>query len=60
MASRVRYVLERDGHVIEVDVTGDTTSTAEAFRLDVHLAVSLDGQPFHAAHTADSIPRDLV
>jgi putative CocE/NonD family hydrolase len=60
MASRIRYVLERDGHAIEVDVDGDTTSTAETFDLDIRLSVRLDGEPFHEARTTESIPRELV
>ncbi|HET9435708.1 MAG TPA: CocE/NonD family hydrolase, partial [Candidatus Limnocylindrales bacterium] len=59
MASRVRYVLERDGHVIEVDVDGDTTSTEADFHLDLRLAVRLDGEAFHDARTDETIPRDL-
>jgi hypothetical protein len=59
MASRIRYVLERDGHAIEVDVDGDTTSTSEAFEIDIRLAVRLDGEPFHDARTTESIARDL-
>ncbi|HEX4897927.1 MAG TPA: CocE/NonD family hydrolase [Candidatus Limnocylindrales bacterium] len=60
MASRIRYVLERDGHAIEVDVDGETTSTVEAFVIDIRLAVRLDGEPFHDARTTESIARDLV
>ena len=60
MASRIRYVLERDGHGIEVDVDADTTSTLDAFDLDLLLTVRLDGEPFHSARTEESIPRDLV
>jgi len=59
MASRIRYVLERDGHAIEVDVDGDTTSTVDAFEIDIRLAVRLDGEPFHDARTTESIARDL-
>ncbi|MCI0581501.1 MAG: CocE/NonD family hydrolase [Chloroflexi bacterium] len=59
MASRIRYVLERAGHAIDIDVDGDTTSTAEAFELDIRLAVRLDGEPFHEARTIETIPRDL-
>lgn len=60
MASRIRYVLERDGHAIEVDVDGETASTARTFELNIRLAVRLDGEPFHEARTTESIPRDLV
>jgi putative CocE/NonD family hydrolase len=60
MASRIRYLLERDGRRIEIDVDGDTTSTLDAFHLDLRLAVRLDGDPFHDAHTTESIPRNLV
>lgn len=60
MASRVRYVLERDGRAIDVNVEAETTSDAAAFHLDVHLDVRLDGVPFHTARTTESIPRDLV
>ena len=60
MVSRIRYRLERDGHVMEVDVDGDTTSDATTFHLDLRLVVRLDGEPFHAARTTESIPRDLV
>ncbi|HEX9550614.1 MAG TPA: CocE/NonD family hydrolase [Candidatus Limnocylindrales bacterium] len=60
MASRIRYVLERDGRTVEVDVDGETTSTAAAFELDIRLAVRLDGEPFHEARTSETIPRDLV
>ncbi|MEW5991975.1 MAG: CocE/NonD family hydrolase [Chloroflexota bacterium] len=60
MASRVRYVLERAGHVIEVAVDGATTSTLTDFQLDLRLTVHLDGQPFHEAHTDETIPRDLA
>jgi hypothetical protein len=59
MASRIRYVLERAGHAIDIDVDGDTTSTVDAFELDVRLSVRLDGEPFHEARTQKSIPRDL-
>jgi hypothetical protein len=60
MASRIRYVLERDGHAIEVDVDGETTSSVDAFEIDIRLAVRLDGEPFHDARTTESIARDLV
>jgi len=60
MASRIRYVLERDGHGIDIDVDAETTSTVDAFELDIRLAVRLDGEPFHEARTTESIPRDLV
>jgi hypothetical protein len=60
MASRIRYVLERAGHAIEVDVDGDTTSTVDTFEIDIRLAVRLDGEPFHDARTTESIARDLV
>ncbi|TAK02884.1 MAG: CocE/NonD family hydrolase [Chloroflexota bacterium] len=60
MASRIRYVLERAGHAIDIDVDGDTTSTVDAFELDVRLAVRLDGESFHDSRTTESIPRDLV
>jgi hypothetical protein len=59
MASRIRYVLERDGHAIEVDVDGDTTSTVDSFEIDIRLAVRLDGESFHDARTTESIARDL-
>ena len=60
MASIVRYVLERDGHRIEVDVDGDMTSDETAFHLDIRLAVRLDGTPFFERATEEAIPRDLV
>ncbi len=60
MASTIRYVLERDGRRIEVDVDGDTTSDATDFHLDIRLAVRLDGEPFFERRTVESIPRDLV
>jgi hypothetical protein len=60
MASRIRYLLERDGHSIEVDVDGDTTSTVDTFKIDIRLAVRLDGESFHDARTTQSIARDLV
>jgi hypothetical protein len=60
MASRIRYVLERDGHAVEVDVNGETTSTVDTFEIDIRLAVRLDGEPFHNARTTESIARDLV
>ena len=60
MASRIRYTLERDGHAIEVDVDGDTTSTRRHLHVDIRLAVRLDGESFHDARTTESIPRDLV
>ena len=60
MASKVRYRLEREGHRVEVDVDGLTTSNVADFHLDVLLAVRLDGEPFFERRTVESIPRDLV
>ena len=60
MASVVRYVLERDGHRIEVDVDGDMTSDETAFHLGIRLSVRLDGAAFFERATAEAIPRDLV
>ncbi|MBF8289911.1 MAG: CocE/NonD family hydrolase [Chloroflexi bacterium] len=60
MASRIRYRLDRDGHAIEIDVDGDTSSDMDAFHLDIRLAVRLDAEAFHAARTTEWIPRDLV
>ncbi|MES2210750.1 MAG: CocE/NonD family hydrolase [Chloroflexota bacterium] len=60
MVSRVRYVLERAGHRIEVDVDGDTSSDAAAFHLDIRLDVRLDGAPFFERRTDRTIPRELV
>ena len=60
MASTVRYVLERDGHLIEVDVDGDTSSDDAAFHLDVRLNVRLDGVSFFHSRTSEGIPRELV
>jgi hypothetical protein len=59
MASAIRYVLERDGHRIEIDVDGDTTSNARAFDLDIRLVVRLDGTLFFERRTNRTIPRDL-
>ena len=60
MASRVRYVLEREGSKIEVDVDSDTTSDAAQFHLDIRLAVRLDGAPFFERRTVEAIDRDLA
>jgi hypothetical protein len=60
MASRIRYVLERDGHLVDVDVDGETTSTVETFDLDIRVAVRLNGVAFFERRTMDSIPRELV
>ncbi len=60
MGSKVRYVLERDGHRIEVDVDGDTSSDDAAFHLDVQLKVRLDGLSFFERRTEEAIPRELV
>ncbi len=60
MASVVRYVLERDGRRIEVDVDGDTTSDGAAFQLDLRLVARLDGADFFERRTRRSIPRNLV
>lgn len=60
MASIVRYVLERDGHRIEVDVGGDTTSDETTFHLDIRLSVRLDGAPFFERATVEAIARELV
>ena len=60
MASRIRYVLERDGHRIEVDVDGDTTSTVEAFDLDIRLGRPPRRRAVPSSPNPESIPRDLV
>ena len=60
MSSVIRYVLERDGHRIEIDVDGDTTSDANAFDLDVRMVVRLNGTPFFDHRTERKIPRNLV
>lgn len=60
MSSVIRYVLERDGHRIEIDVDGDTTSDANAFDLDVRMVVRLNGTPFFDRRTERKIPRNLV
>lgn len=60
MSSRVRYVLNRDGHRIEVDVDGRTVSDATSFGLDIQLLVRLDGATFFERRTERSIPRNLV
>ena len=60
MSSVIRYVLERDGHRIEIDVDGETTSDANAFDLDIRLVVRLNGTPFFDRRTERKIPRNLV
>lgn len=60
MSSAIRYVLERDGHRIEIDVDGETTSDARAFDLDIRLVVHLDGTLFFERRTDRRIPRNLV
>lgn len=60
MSSAIRYVLERDGHRIEIDVDGKTTSDADAFDLDIRLVARLDGAPFLERRTDRMIPRNLV
>ena len=60
MSSTVRYVLERDGHRIEIDVDGETTSDARVFDLDIRIVVRLDGTLFFKRRTDRMIPRNLV
>ncbi|MEO8469836.1 MAG: CocE/NonD family hydrolase, partial [Chloroflexota bacterium] len=60
MSSTIRYVLERDGHRVEIDVDGETTSDKRAFELDIHLMVRLDGTVFFERRTDRTIPRNLV
>ncbi len=60
MASRVRYILERDGNRIEIDVDGDTSSDADDFHLDITLNVRLDGALVTERRTRRTIRRDLV
>ena len=60
MSSAIRYVLERDGRRIEIDVDGETTSDAHAFDLDIRLVVRLDRTLFFERRTDRRIPRNLV
>ena len=60
MTSVIRYALERDGHRIEIDVDGETTSDARTFDLDIRLVVRLDGTAFFERRTDRTIPRNLV
>lgn len=60
MSSAIRYVLERDGHRIEIDVDGETTSDEGTFDLDIRLVVRLDGTLFFERRTDRMIPRNLV
>ncbi|MEO8208442.1 MAG: CocE/NonD family hydrolase [Chloroflexota bacterium] len=60
MTSAVRYVLERDGHRVEVDVDATTSSDAGAFRMVMDLRVRLDGDAFFDRGLDERIPRRLV
>ncbi len=60
MRSVVRYVLERDGHRINVNVDGTISSDAESFGIDLRLAVTLDGEAFFDRRTDERFPRLLV
>ena len=60
MRSEIRYRLEQDGLRIETDADAVTSSTAEAFQMDVTLRARLDGDPVFERHWSETIPRDLV
>ena len=60
MESRVVYRLRQDGHAIDVDVIGATTSDAETFRMTGTLTVALDGAPFFGRDWDETIPRELA
>ena len=60
MRSEIRYRLEQDGVAIETDADAVTSSTVEAFRMDVTLRARLDGEAVFERHWSETIPRDLV
>jgi hypothetical protein len=60
MRTEVVYRLRQDGRAIDILVNGLTTSTETDFRMEVDLAVELDGAPFFARDWDETIPRRLV
>jgi putative CocE/NonD family hydrolase len=60
MRSEIRYRLEQDGVVVDSDADAVTSSTADAFQMQITLRVRLDGEPFFERSWSEVIPRDLV
>ena len=60
MDNEVVYRLRRNDLEILVEAGGTTLTSAEAFAMDVHLRVTLDGRPFFEQGWMESIPRRLV
>ncbi|MCI0346679.1 MAG: hypothetical protein L0221_14745, partial [Chloroflexi bacterium] len=60
MRSEIRYRLDQDGFRVETAADAVTSSTAEAFRMDVTLRARLDGEPVFERSWSETIPRRLV
>jgi uncharacterized protein len=60
MRSEIRYRLVQDGFTIETDADAITSSTAEAFHMDISLRARLDGADTFERHWSETIPRRLV
>lgn len=54
------YRLKADGGLVSVVASGRTEATADAFLMDVELAVTLDGEPFFTRRWDERILRDLL
>ena len=60
MHSEIRYRLVQDGVTIETDADAMTSSTADAFQVDIALRARLDGEPVFERRWSETIPRRLV
>ncbi len=59
-ANTCEYRLTADGGLVSVVASGRTEATADAFLMNLDLAVTLDGEPFFARRWDERIPRDLL